>query len=224
MDAVISRSFHAHFLGYWLGWVGEVAASARTFVALSPAGDDADNRHLPRYCRGFVGRLADIQRAFVRVFAVKITEELRGARLNLTRVAELLPMDAGHMRRLIRRGVFPAPKRTSRGKPYYDYELLLQVADVLKTGIGRNGQEIAFYRRRPRHSTARRRGSQPQGQPAPDSYLDAVAEGCRQLGLDGASITRDKLASLLLAEFGQERPPLERAIPAIARRLLEGRK
>jgi hypothetical protein len=45
----------------------------------------------------------------------KIPADLDGARLNVSRTAELISMEAGHFRRLIRRGVFPAPKRTSKG-------------------------------------------------------------------------------------------------------------
>ncbi len=56
---------------------------------------------------------------------MKIPSELEGARLNVAATAGVVSMDPGHFRRLVRRGVFPAPKRTSKGMPYYDHELLL---------------------------------------------------------------------------------------------------
>jgi hypothetical protein len=81
----------------------------------------------------------------------KIPADLDGARLNVSRTAELISMEAGHFRRLVRRGVFPAPKRTSKGMPYFDHELLCQIGNVLKSGVGLiNGEEISFYRSKPK--------------------------------------------------------------------------
>ena len=68
---------------------------------------------------------------------MKISKELEGSRLNITRTAELFHMDAGHLRRLSRRGVLPAPKRTAKGMPYYCHDLLVQISEVLRTGVGR---------------------------------------------------------------------------------------
>jgi hypothetical protein len=146
---------------------------------------------------------------------------MQGARLNIIRTAELLPMDAGHFRRLIRRGVFPPPKRNGKGKPYYDYDLLIEIAAVLKGGVGKNGEEVSFYCRKPKR-LAHRAAAKREQPPAAEDYLNAVIEGCRQLGIPKADLDSSKITALLAAEFPNERPPLEQAIPTIARRLLDG--
>jgi hypothetical protein len=130
-------------------------------------------------------------------------------------------MDVGHFRRLVKRGVFPSPKRTGKGKPFYDYPLLVEIASVLKAGIGKNGEEVAFYRRKPRHEH-RRAGSKHESKPAADEYIAAIADGCRQLGIGDADLAPNRIAALLSAEFQGERPPLAEAVAAIARRILDG--
>lgn len=154
---------------------------------------------------------------------MRISAELQGARLNVSRTAELLPMDVGHFRRLVRRGVFPRPKRTAKGKPFYDFDLIVEIDGILKSGIGRNGEEMAFYRRKPRHEH-RRAGKRQEPRPAADEYVAAIAEGLKQLGIADADLAPNRIAALLSAEFQGERPALEQAIPTIARRLLEGQR
>ena len=152
---------------------------------------------------------------------MRISAELQGARLNVSRTAELLPMDVGHFRRLVKRGVFPSPKRTGKGKPFYDHSLLCEIAEVLKRGVGKNGEEVAFYRRKPKHEHQRANGRH-QAKPATDEYVAAIAEGCRQLGIADADLEPTKIAALLVSEFQGARPPLEQAIPLVARRILDG--
>ena len=155
--------------------------------------------------------------------ALRITDRIEGVAhgFNVSRTAELLPMDVGHFRRLIKRGVFPSPKRTGKGKAFYDYELLVEIASVLKAGIGRNGEEIAFYRRKPKRPSQRTAAAKREQQPAADDYVNAVVEGCRQLGIADADLEPTKISAILAAEFKDERPSLEQAIPVVARRLLE---
>ena len=152
---------------------------------------------------------------------MRIGPELDGARLTVVRTAELLPMDPGHFRRLVRRGVLPSPRRNAKGKPFYDYPLLVEIANVLKAGVGKNGEEVAFYRRKQKHQH-RRPSSKHETKPATDEYIAAIAEGLQQLGIADADLAPSKVAALLSAEFQGERPPLEQAIPAVARRLLDG--
>jgi hypothetical protein len=64
----------------------------------------------------------------------KIPADLDGARLNVSRTAELISMEAGHFRRLVRRGVFPDAEADLKGMPYFDHELLCQIGNVLKSG------------------------------------------------------------------------------------------
>lgn len=153
---------------------------------------------------------------------MRIPPELNGARLNVSRTAELLPMDVGHFRRLVRRGVFPSPRRNAKGKPFYDYDLLIEIAEVLKRGVGKNNEEVAFYRRKPRRPSQRPTAAKRDHQPATDDYVEAIAEGCRQLGIADADLEPTKIAALLAAEFQGERPPLAEAVAAVARRLLDG--
>ncbi len=105
--------------------------------------------------------------------------------------------------------------------PYFDYDLICQIGQVLKAGVGVNGEEISFYRRRTKQS--RQRGSRQRGeqQNAPDPYLESVVEGCRQLGVDEGKLSASVIKAALTAEFGDNRPSLDQAIPAVARRLLD---
>jgi hypothetical protein len=157
---------------------------------------------------------------------IRIPQNLDGARLNVTETAELLSMDAGHFRRLVRRGVFPAAKKTAKGLPYYDHDLLVQLAEVIKRRVGLNGEEVMWYRRKPKgeRPAGRRRQAQSspqaQDQPAADDYLLAIIEGCRQLGLEDEKLGPQAVQAALAEEFSEQRPGLEQAIPAVARRLL----
>jgi hypothetical protein len=115
----------------------------------------------------------------------KIPADLDGARLNVSRTAELISMEAGHFRRLVRRGVFPTPKRTAKGMPYFDHELLCQIGHVLKSGVGLNNEEISFYRRKPKQWSPEVTQVTP-GSPAGSQAarcLCRIVEGCRQVGV-----------------------------------------
>lgn len=153
---------------------------------------------------------------------MRIPSGLDGARLNVARTAELVAMDPGHFRRLVRRGVFPTPKRTAKGMPFYDHELLCQIGQVLKSGIGLTGEEISFYRRKPkRHRPTPPRTREQRPQPV-DSYLESIIDGCRQLGVADELLDPATVKRILVAECGDDRPELERAIPLVARSLLSG--
>ncbi len=151
---------------------------------------------------------------------MKISKELDGARLNITRTAELFHMDSGHLRRLSRRGVLPAPKRTEKAMPYYDFELLTQIGEVLRTGVGLNAEEISFYRRRektPRKRKNRARGSNHE---SADSFVQQIIEGCKELGVSKDKLNAEAVTQIVAAEFNGERPELKDVIPVVARRLL----
>ncbi len=153
---------------------------------------------------------------------MKIPPEMNGARLNVARTAELVSMDPAHFRRLVRRGVFPTPKRTAKGMPFFDHELLCRIGEVLKSGIGLSGEEISFYRRKPkrhRPHPPRTRGRQAQ---SVDPYLESIIGGCRQLGIGDELLDPATVKRILVAECGDERPDLEQAIPVVARSLLGG--
>jgi hypothetical protein len=149
----------------------------------------------------------------------KIPADLDGARLNVSRTAELISMEAGHFRRLVRRGVFPAPKRTSKGMPYFDHELLCQIGNVLKSGVGLNNEEISFYRRQTQtwspEVTSVTSGP-PAGSQAARCLCRISVEGCRQVGVSDDRLDASRVTVLLAAEFAEDRPELQVAIPVIA--------
>jgi len=141
---------------------------------------------------------------------MKLSDDLRGARVTIVKAAELANMHPSHFRRLIRRGILPKPKRTAKGRPYFDYDLLDCISKVLRAGIGANGEEVTFYRRRkkskqPIHS--RRNDADP--------YLKDLASILTQLGYRTHEITPTKLRASLKAALGEERPPVEIAVPQL---------
>ncbi len=154
---------------------------------------------------------------------MRISKEYEGARLNMRRTAELLVMDDAHLRRLVRRGIFPKPKRTTKGLPYYDFELLSLIGGVLKSGVGVSGEEVAFYRRKPKNSRANRTSKRSASQSVtPDAFVESIIQGCRQLGVGEDLLGVADVTAIVVAEFGDERPSMETAIPVVARRLLGG--
>lgn len=153
----------------------------------------------------------------------RIPAEMEGARLNMARTAELISMESGHFRRLVRRGVFPAPKRTSKGMPFFDHELLCQIGQVLKSGVGLSGEEVSFYQRKPKQSRPRSRQSPRQRSAREqDAYITSIIEGCRQVGVGDDRLDEARIKAVLTAEFGADRPDLERALSVVARKLLGG--
>ena len=151
---------------------------------------------------------------------MKIPSELEGSRLNITRTAELFHMDAGHLRRLSRRGVLPSPKRTAKGTPYYGYELLTQISEVLRTGVGLNAEEISFYRRREKTTKKRKNKAKRSNQQSPDPFVQQIIEGCKELGISKDKLDVETVKQIVSAEFNGEQPELKDVIPVVARRLL----
>ena len=151
---------------------------------------------------------------------MKVPDELKGARISVVGAAELANMHPAHFRRLIRREVFPPPKRTAKGRPYFDYDLLAGIAGILKSGVGQNGEEIVFYRRQPKTGAPRQCSRGPAAHGGQDGYLADLAEGLRQVGIPEELLTPAKLKAVLTAAFGRERPDLAVAIPDLAQRLM----
>ena len=151
---------------------------------------------------------------------MKISKELDGARLNVTRTAELFQMNAGHLRRLSRRGVLPAPKRTARAMPYYDFELLTQISEVLRTGVGLNAEEISFYRRKEKAPKKRKNRAKGSNHESADSFVQQIIEGCKELGVSKDKLNVEAVTQIVAAEFNGEQPELKDVIPVVARRLL----
>ena len=152
---------------------------------------------------------------------MKVPKELEGSRLNVTRTAELFHMDAGHLRRLSRRGVLPAPKRTAvKSMPFYDFELLTQISEVLRSGVGLNQEEISFYRRKEKTPKKRKNKAKGSTQQAPDAFIESVIDGCKELGLAKETLDAQTIKQIIADEFGKDEPELRQVIPVVARRLL----
>ena len=152
---------------------------------------------------------------------MKISKDLEGARLNVTRTAELFHMDAGHLRRLSRRGVLPAPKRTAvKAMPFYDYELLTQISEVLRSGVGLNQEEISFYRRKEKTPEKRKNRAKGSTQQSPDAFVESVIEGCRELGIAKEKLDVSTVKKIIADEFGKDEAELRQVIPVVARRIL----
>jgi hypothetical protein len=146
---------------------------------------------------------------------MNLTDDLRGSRVTLTRAAELASMHPAHFRRLIRRGIFPKPKRTAKGRPYFDFDLLVRVAVILSSGIAENSEEVLFYRRHGRKQTIRHlRKPQPS-----DPYLKELAQCLRQVGASKEQLSPENLNAILVDAFGTKRPDLEEALPIFIQRL-----
>ena len=152
---------------------------------------------------------------------MKIPKELKGSRLNVTMTAELFCMNVGHLRRLSRRGVLPAPKRTAKQMPYYNFELLTQIGEVLRTGVGLNAEEVSFYRRKEKTPKKRKHEANRSSPQSADSLVKLVIEGCKELGVGKDKLTVEAVKQIMAAEFNGEKPELRDAIPIVARRLLK---
>lgn len=150
-----------------------------------------------------------------------IPSHLKDARLNMTRTAEVVAMNVGHLRRLVRRGVFPKPKRTGKGMPFFDYGLLVQISTIMRTGVGVNKEEIAFYNRKPKAAKKHKPQAEQRKRPAPDSFIASVIEGCKELGVTKDKLSVEAVKRIMAAEFNGEQPELKHAIPIVARRLLK---
>ena len=150
---------------------------------------------------------------------MKIPSNLKGARLNVTRTAELFSMDPGHLRRLCRRGVLPLPKKTAKGRPFYDFELLNQIGEVLRTGVGVNREEISFYRRSKSPRNRRTKGNG-RKRTSDSLFIESVIQGCLQLGIAKDKLDLGTVKKIIAEECGKEQPELREALPVVARRIL----
>lgn len=59
----------------------------------------------------------------------------------------MLGVSKGRYYTLQKRGIFPAPQRTSSNRPVFDQEQVQQCFDVVQTRIGVNGEPILFNRK-----------------------------------------------------------------------------
>lgn len=152
---------------------------------------------------------------------MNIKPDLKNVRLTVSAAAALAHMHPSHFRRLVRQAVFPKPKKTATGRPYFDHGLLVRIAEILKTGIGDNGREVMFYRKSASVPESSRPRQRSRKRPPPDAYLNSLTDALKQLGLSGENVSLERVKAALAAEFRGARPDLHTVIPAICRRLLD---
>lgn len=147
--------------------------------------------------------------------------ELIGPRWSVAEAAEKLGKHPSHLRRLWKRGVIPAPKKTANGRPYYDDHLIEVITMVMRSGVGLNGEEVLFYRRRrnSRKCSRMKQAVERRSTPAGDPYINKVREALVQFGIPEARLEPTAIHSLLTAAFGDERPEIRVALPELVKRL-----
>jgi hypothetical protein len=59
----------------------------------------------------------------------------------------MLGISKGRYYTLQKRGIFPAPQRTSSNRPVFDQELVQRCAEVVRSRVGINGEPILFNRK-----------------------------------------------------------------------------
>lgn len=147
--------------------------------------------------------------------------ELIGPRWSVAEAAEKLGKHPSHLRRLWKRGVLPQPKKTAGGRPYFDDALLKTSMAVMRSGVGLNGEEVLFYRRRTKNRRCNRMERSTERQPAPagDPYISKIKEAIAQFGIPEARLEPTAIQSLLTAIFGDERPEIATVLPELVKRL-----
>ena len=113
------------------------------------------------------------------------------------------------------------PKRTAvKAMPFYDFELLTQISEVLRTGVGLNAEEISFYRRKEKTPKKRKNRAKGSNHESADSFVQQIIKGCKELGVGKDKLDVEIVKQIVAAEFNGEQPELKDVIPVVARRLL----
>lgn len=147
--------------------------------------------------------------------------ELNGIRVSVTEAADILGKHPSHLRRLWKRGVIPAPRKTANGRPYFDDELLRVIMAVMESGIGLNGEEVLFYRRRAKTGRHNRKTLSGKRSPTTGSnpYILGLQDALAQLGISKDRLDPDVIQVQLKAAFGNQWPEPETVLPELAKRL-----
>ena len=104
--------------------------------------------------------------------------------------------------------------------PYYCRDLLVQISEVLRTGVGLNAEEISFYRRREKTPRKRKNRAKGSNHESADSFVQQIIEGCKELGVGKDKLDVETVKHIVSAEFNGAQPELKDVIPVVARRLL----
>ncbi len=67
--------------------------------------------------------------------------------ITLQELCEMLGISKGRYYTLQKRGIFPAPQRTSSNRPVFDQEQVQKCVEVVRSRVGINGEPILFNRK-----------------------------------------------------------------------------
>jgi predicted DNA-binding transcriptional regulator AlpA len=67
--------------------------------------------------------------------------------ITLQELCEMIGISKGRYYTLQKRGIFPAPQRTSSNRPVFDQEQVQKCVEVVRSRIGVNGEPILFNRK-----------------------------------------------------------------------------
>jgi len=99
----------------------------------------------------------------------------------------MLGISKGRYYTLQRRGIFPAPQRTSSNRPVFDQTLTQQCVEVVRSRVGINGEPILFNRK-PAQERSKKRPASVKGK-----HDDLIAS----LASLGLSVTKEQVAAVV---------------------------
>ena len=107
--------------------------------------------------------------------------------ITLQELCEMLGISKGRYYTLQRRGIFPAPQRTSSNRPVFDQTLTQQCVEVVRSRVGINGEPILFNRK-PAQERSKKRPASVKGK-----HDDLIAS----LASLGLSVTKEQVAAVV---------------------------
>ena len=99
----------------------------------------------------------------------------------------MLGISKGRYYTLQKRGIFPAPQRTSSNRPVFDQTLTQQCVEVVRSRVGINGEPILFNRK-PAQEPSKKRVTT-----GPKKHEDLIAA----LGSLGLSVSVEQVAAAI---------------------------
>ncbi|QDV12231.1 hypothetical protein CA51_21120 [Rosistilla oblonga] len=120
------------------------------------------------------------------------------AAITVTQMAEMIGLSRSRLYSLIDRGLVPRPVMTdSTKRPVYVQELISQVLETRRTGVGANGTLVTFNRKRKKRAVVRA-NRRTAITPARDADQTEIITGLQSLGLD---VTGSQVAALVAEHF-----------------------
>lgn len=104
--------------------------------------------------------------------------------ITLPELCEILGISKGRYYTLQKRGIFPAPQRTSSNRPVFDQEQVQKCVEVVRSRVGCNGEPILFNRK-PVQEPSKKRAAAVKGK-----HDDLIAA----LGSLGLSTTAEQIS------------------------------